>query len=333
MLTVVAACGSGADATPSAEPTVESRYSAEALYAEYEADAVAADRKFRGQTLTVIGVIESIGRPEPGHPFLTLSTGREWGVQCFPLAKTDARSRRILLAQAQLFVGKQVTIIGTGAGIVWHVILSDCGVTDPSFGPGPTVTPGVVPTTVDVATESAFERLIVDEGQARIPEYVESEWNHWIDEDRDCQNTRHEVLIEESIEPVSYRDLAFCVVSVGLWATPYTNASVKEAATLDVAHTVPLKNAHVSGAWAWSLEKKEAYANHLSDPDHLMVVTPAVNRDKGAMGPDEWRPPDRSSWCEYARDWVRIKTAWALTVTGSELFALQEMLETCGADG
>ena len=82
---------------------------------------------------------------------------------------------------------------------------------------------------------------------------------------------------------------------------------------------VPLKNAHNSGGWAWSPEKREEYANFLGDDDHLIAMASRANRSKGARGPEEWKPPDESYWCQYATDWAEVKERWDLTMTQAEL--------------
>ena len=92
---------------------------------------------------------------------------------------------------------------------------------------------------------------------------------------------------------------------------------------------VPLRNAHLSGDWRWSAQRKEPYANHLADPQHLIAVTASANRSKGARGPEEWKPEDRSYWCQYAIDWTTIKETWDLSVTQREHEALVQMLNTC----
>ena len=195
----------------------------------------------------------------------------------------------------------------------------------PTFTASPTSTPDLLAS----ATGSTLDQLVVREVPAGIPEYSRSQWADWIDEDGDCQNTRHEVLIDESLEPVAFKSSAGCQVASARWVAPYTGTVVVDASALDIDHMVPLKNAHLSGGWAWSPDRKAAFANDLSDPDHLIAVTASANRSKGARGPEEWRPPDSSYWCEYATDWVRIKGTWSLSVTPPELAALHDMLDTC----
>jgi hypothetical protein len=52
---------------------------------------------------------------------------------------------------------------------------------------------------IDNATNEA-----VDEGRAFVTLYNRSHWPHWLDDDKDCQNTRHEILIQTSTKPVEF---------------------------------------------------------------------------------------------------------------------------------
>ncbi len=51
---------------------------------------------------------------------------------------------------------------------------------------------------------------------------------------------------------------------------------------------------------------------------HLIAVTASANRKKGARGPEEWKPTNRGYWCDYAIDWVQIKTDWDFSATKAE---------------
>ncbi|HEX7773344.1 MAG TPA: hypothetical protein VF435_13035 [Pyrinomonadaceae bacterium] len=69
--------------TETAAPIV---VSATALVADYEANEVAADRRYKGQTLEVTGVVDSIGNDILDSMYVTLDSGERFGitnVQCF----------------------------------------------------------------------------------------------------------------------------------------------------------------------------------------------------------------------------------------------------------
>ena len=75
-----------------------------------------------------------------------------------------------------------------------------------------------------------------------------------------------------------------CRVETGQWFGAFTAVYVDDPGDLDIDHIVPLKNAHLSGAWAWNPAMKEEYANYLEDPDHLIAVASRANRSKGRPG-------------------------------------------------
>ena len=195
----------------------------------------------------------------------------------------------------------------------------------PTHTASPTPTPPPQP---DIITRVNLA-LAVAEVPEDLPDYSRDDWRHWVDEDRDCQDARNEVLVEESLTAVTYQSDRPCRVASGEWLAPYSGTVVSDPGKLDIDHMVPLANAHRSGAWQWSPEAKRRYANFLGEANHLIAVTAGANRSKGARGPEEWRPADVTYWCQYALDWVLIKSEWNLTATPLEFLALKEMLATC----
>ena len=160
-------------------------------------------------------------------------------------------------------------------------------------------------------------------------------WTHTTTYDRDlfptwdtisgtC-NTRETVLKRDGSGVVVN---SACTATSGSWYSPYDGATWTAASDLDIDHVVPLKNAWISGAWAWTTAKRESYANDLSDPQ-LIAVTDNVNQSKSDKSPDAWKPPLTSYYCTYARMWVKVKYVWALTVTSAEKSAVTSMLATC----
>ena len=235
-----------------------------------------------------------------------------------------ATSLTILLVAGLLVAcgGASESGIGQEAALKSVKTANPSPTTDSSFnlpGDTPPEIPAVVPD----------QLLRIDEVSPDLPSYDRDDWRHWVDGDKDCQNTRHEALIEESLAKVAFKTDRKCQVATGEWFDPYTGETVTDATRLDIDHMIPLKKAHNSGGWAWDKRRKADFANEVSYADHLVAVTASANRKKGARGPEAWKPTNKGYWCDYAVDWVQIKTDWDLSATKAEWGALQEMLETC----
>jgi hypothetical protein len=174
-------------------------------------------------------------------------------------------------------------------------------------------------------TRATLAPLMIDD---RPPPagYRRDEWPHWLDLDGDGCDAREQVLRATSEIPVP--PAAGCKVTTGRWTSAYDGQVITEGPKVDMDHVVPLAEAFRSGGDRWSTDQRARFAN---DPAELWPVSAASNRSKGDDPPDQWRPPDRASWCTYARRWVAVKVAYKLTATTAERDALGQMLDTCPA--
>jgi Protein of unknown function (DUF1524) len=163
--------------------------------------------------------------------------------------------------------------------------------------------------------------------------YSREKFPHWSDADEfgwrglpdDSCDVREAALIRDG------RDVRVgegCDVVSGRWRDPYAGGTYSDPSELDIDHVVPLANAWRSGASSWEEALRERYAN---DPEVLLAAEAGENRSKGDKGPEAWRPPLRSAWCDYATRWIDIKAQYDLSVNPQERGALREMLVTCGA--
>lgn len=161
---------------------------------------------------------------------------------------------------------------------------------------------------------------------ATYPEYDRSEWKHWRDLDRDCQDARQEALISASEVEVSFKDAKSCKVVAGRWTDPYTGQVFTDPSDLDVDHIVALKDAHDSGGYAWTAEQKMRFAN---DPWNLIPVSASANRSKGSRGPDEWLPVNEAYRCSYLYRWEGMKEKYALSMSEGERAVVEYMIYSC----
>ena len=154
-----------------------------------------------------------------------------------------------------------------------------------TLAPSPTATSGPQLVAAPTALPSGLPQLLIRAVPGDLPRYDRDDWRQWVDDDGDCQNARHETLIEESRIAVTFTNEERCSVSTGEWLDPFTGDILTSARDLDVDHMVPLSNAHRSGAWAWDDARRRAYANDLSYANHLIAVTNSVNRAKSDQRP------------------------------------------------
>jgi hypothetical protein len=154
-------------------------------------------------------------------------------------------------------------------------------------------------------------------------------YKHWVDADRDCQDTRQEVLIAESVVPVTL-DARGCNVVKGEWRDPYTGLTFTDPKKLDVDHLVPLAETHTSGGYAWDATRRQGYANDLGDPNTLIAVSASANRSKGDKDPAKWLPANTAFRCTYVQEWMEVKARWGLAMDSAEEAKVDQIANGCG---
>lgn len=152
-------------------------------------------------------------------------------------------------------------------------------------------------------------------------------FRHWVDADGDGCDTRKEVLIAESLEPVQTG--SSCAILSGRWYSIYDNTETTDSSRFDIDHVVALKEAWDSGAWSWTADQRRDFANDLSQPYFLIAVSASSNRSKSDRDPAEWLPTNTSYRCAYVRIWIDVKRAWNLSVDQTEYDALRNILASC----
>lgn len=154
-------------------------------------------------------------------------------------------------------------------------------------------------------------------------------FGRWIDQNRDCQNTRAEVLIAESRVATSYTTSTGCTVAGGKWITTFDNRTHTSATTVQIDHMVPVHEAWGSGARNWTQARRVAFYNDLGYAGSLNAQTSSFNSSKQASGPEQWLPP--ANVCSYVIQWTVVKARWGLTVDKTEKAALVRLADSCKA--
>ena len=155
--------------------------------------------------------------------------------------------------------------------------------------------------------------------------YDRQDWLHWEDFDKDCQNTRQELLILYSESQVSFTNDNACTVRTGKWFDLYTGKTFTLASDVDIDHIIPLKYANDHGGAEWTTLTKKLFAN---DSENLLIVEDNANQSKGARGPSGYLPRLEYQ-CEYAFKWIYLANKYNLYLDISDQLFISEILNIC----
>jgi hypothetical protein len=184
-----------------------------------------------------------------------------------------------------------------------------------------------------ITPANSDETDFVQYAEEYIGGYDRKLFKHWVDTDKNGCDTRKEVLIAEAtIKP---KIGAKCVLSGGTWVSSYDNKTFKGSGSgLDVDHMVPLAEAWRSGAWQWTSEEREKFANDLQDERVLIAVSATSNRSKSDKDPANWLPKgSKEAVCDYVFNWAAVKYRFSLTIDPKERKVIERItLESSCAD-
>ena len=201
--------------------------------------------------------------------------------------------------------------------------------TPEATAPAETASPTSAAVDEPAASEAAAQLIeqlqpLVAERNSSIPDYDRDYFAGWLDTDRDCVNTRHEILQAEAVG--FSMNAEGCAVDSGEWFDPYTNRTFTDPRDLDVDHVVALADAWVSGAWEWADELLDRFSNDLGN---LNAIAAGENRSKSAKGPAEYNPTAPAARCDYLVQYATVKIRWELSITPQDFDVLATGLTGC----
>lgn len=179
-------------------------------------------------------------------------------------------------------------------------------------------------TATSASAKTLLSRLRVA-AESHRSTYSRTRFKAWVDPNRDCENTRAEVLKAESRVTVTKTSTG-CTVKTGRWISKYDGRTVTAATYLDIDHLVPLAEAWSSGAYGWTTRKRAAFANDIGYGASLIAVSVHENRSKGDQEPNAYLPPVKAYRCTYVKNWIAVKYRWGLTVNPLEKTRLTQNL-------
>jgi hypothetical protein len=156
----------------------------------------------------------------------------------------------------------------------------------------------------------------------------------WLDPDGNGCDARNDILRRDLTGVVLRARTSGCMVERGSLRDPYTGAAFAfergpdTSGQVQIDHVVSLANAWRTGAQAWSVPQRVAFAN---DPLELLAVLKQTNTDKDGADAASWLPPRPELRCAFVARQVAVKARYLLRMTQREHDAIAAVLATCPA--
>ena len=152
----------------------------------------------------------------------------------------------------------------------------------------------------------------------------------WADLDRDCQNTRTEVLVAQC-PFVEFKGGGRCSVAAATCLDLYAGvevASTSASKTFDVDHLFSAHQAWLRRAWT-----KEEFVHFFNDEDNLVLTTFRTNRRKSERMPQDWCPSSRGARMLAGRRITRVVERYHLSLTSREQAGVNAWLQGACSPG
>ncbi|MGN6783371.1 MAG: HNH endonuclease family protein [Marmoricola sp.] len=143
-------------------------------------------------------------------------------------------------------------------------------------------------------------------------------------------DTRNDVLREQVVHPVVAPGTHGCKAVGGTFHDPYTGRTVDVATArsgIEIDHLVPLAYAWDMGAWRWSQQRREEFANDTAR--ELLASWGPANQAKGDAGPGDWLPINRLFRCPYVLRYLQTVDAYGLAITAKDAASIRYTARGC----
>lgn len=151
-----------------------------------------------------------------------------------------------------------------------------------------------------------------------VKPYNRTDYNHWI-KGKKLKTVREDILQRDA----KWYTVAHGKVKLGRWIDVYSGNLIEDKKKIDIDHIFPLNRANNSGAFSWTADQKEKFAN---DPENLLAVSSIENREKGAKGPSEWLPSNKDYHKTYVEKYLYIAKKYNLSITPEDKKTILKVL-------